>query len=154
MAVTLYTTTEQIRAALGVTVKELSDEIMTGLQLDFQLEAELDVLVPTHADIKTAGEAGALGSPERKAWQNLQLLAMYVGAIIFDDNRQMWSVQEISDGDFSQKRFSKDDLETLRSFLIERRNFYAGGLNPDLVQTEPGSFFSIVPPGYDPVTNE
>lgn len=151
MADTLYTTTEKIRAALGVSAKELSDEIMTGLQLDIQLEVELDVIVPTHDAIKTAGTAGGASAAQIKAWKQLQVLTQYVGALILDDNRQMWSAQKVSDGDFDMQRFSSDDLTTLRNNLIERRNFFLAPLNPELVTTASLLHLTRVTPSYDPV---
>lgn len=154
MSATLYTTTENIRAALGVSDRELSETVMLGLQLDLQLETALDIFVPTHAAIALAGAGAAEGSPEKKLWNQLQLLAQYEGAVILLDNLQLWSAQKISDGDAEMQRFSKDDLETLRINITERRNFYAGRVNAELLVTAPMQHLTRAAPGYDPVTNE
>ncbi len=155
MSDTLYTTTENIRAALGVSDKELSETMMQGLQLDLQLEASLDILVPTHAAIQTAGAAAAVGTPEKKLWNQLQLLAQYEGALILLDSLQLWAAQKISDGDAEMQRFAKDDLETLRINITDRRNFYAGLVNAELLLvTAPMQHLTRAAPSYDPVINE
>lgn len=150
MADTLYTTTENIRAALGVSPRELSEELMLGLQLDIQLEIDLDMLVPDHALIATAGQA-AVDADAVKAWKRLQVIAMYQGALILLMNMQLWSVQKISDGDLDMQRFAANDLQTMINNITDRRNTLVVILNPEFQTTATVQFLSLASPSRDPV---
>ena len=73
MAAVLHTTTQQIRAVLGITDREIEDVQMTDLDLETLIEIEVDRVYPTHAAAVAAGDAGGATDAEKKLSKTVKL---------------------------------------------------------------------------------
>jgi hypothetical protein len=157
----LYTTTDNIRAALGVSIKEIADAQITDASIADQITVKLASLYPTHATLATdngfpSGPApgGHPTADEAFTWIVLKLFCMYYGAELLLAAAQTLLAQTITDGQSSQARFQSDDLDETIDRIGSRADYYAGILNPDY-SAEKGLGFAllgVVTPTYNPVT--
>lgn len=154
MTTILYTSSDSIRAAIGVTEREISDSTLTGLNLSDQLELALDSVYPDH----TALAQNQSRPADAKLYKVLTLYCQYQGALLVAPSYQMLLVKKISDGDASNERF-EDDLENTLNRLAAVRDRYArilqdaaNGDSAPATASAPLPVFSA--PSYDPVTNE
>lgn len=155
MAVILYTTTDAVRAALGVTVRELDDGQITDLTIVDQLEVELDTVYADHVALKAKIDALTATTEEQAIWKRLKLYVLYEAAVIMLSNIQLWSAQKITDSDVEMQRFMKDNLQDTIDRITALRDKYAALVNPTLFPD--GALYShltTVVPDYDPVTDE
>lgn len=156
MAAVLHTTTQQIRAVLGITDREIEDVQMTDLDLETLIEIEVDRVYPTHAAAVAAGDAGGATDAEKKLSKTVKLFCAYQGAVFLLPGLQNLIVQKVTDGDAEMQRFMKDDLDKTKEQITGMRDYLRATLNP----TEYGTSASIIVPivaalpDYDPVTNE
>lgn len=153
----LYTTTEAIRAALGVTDKDVSDSQLTDLNLTDQLSLELDDVYPDHAAAKTAAEDVSPSAAEVRVFKIIKLFCQYQGAVFTLPGYQNLIAQKISDGGFEMQRFVKDDIEKTRAEITGMRDKYKALLAAELDSTDlqtPFTVLAVAVPNYDPVTNE
>jgi hypothetical protein len=153
MAQVGYTNTDQIRAVLGVTDKELGDTMILNLGVADQLTLALAQVYPDHAALKAAIDAETATAEEVLIWTTLTLYARYEAACALLPQFQMIVVKRISDGDVEMQRFGPDDLAQFREEIRGKRDDLIRQLDPDYFGTEPFSQFGAVVPNYDPVTN-
>jgi len=154
VTVILYTSTEAIRACLGVSARELDDAQITDLRMSDQLLESLEDVLSTHVAAAAAGEAVGATDAEVTVLRRLRLYCQYEAAVLLLPQLQTLLVQKISDGDAEMQRFSKDDLERTKDQITAMRNHYRGKLNADFV-SEAFVLPTIlaVSPTYDPVTD-
>lgn len=157
MATVLYTTTEAIRAAIGVTDKEVEDVQITDLNTADQIEFSLETVYPDHAALAVA--QGGSPTPEQiRLFKLLKLYCQYEGAVICLMAGQHLLAQKITDGDAEMQRFNKDNMQDTLNQIKSLRDRYRGMLSVGVVTptvtmaTLP--LLTAVSPGYDPVTNE
>jgi hypothetical protein len=147
-----YTTTEKVRAALGVTDNEVLNEFFNQ---DLGTALELDLLdwYPDHAAVWAAYKAPVASVPERRAGMALQLFSMWFCTA---EIAMLWLAmpQRISDSKDDMRRFVDVDLKAIVENAKNKRDTYHDQLllldDPDTVfgYTQMGS----ASPGYDPVT--
>lgn len=160
---TEYTTYDDIRAALGVSEEELSDETL-GLDLHLTLleEAVLDAnaalpaawdALPDDADTWTADE--------KLFAARFKLFATYSVAYSLLDSAELFGFLKVADGRASTERVPKS-YENLRTnvtamFVRVKAKLLAALLLVDPLATVTTaaamSYVSAVPGGTDPVTN-
>lgn len=151
----LYTTTDRIRAALGVSAKEILDQQIVDTAIDDQLMFELITVYPGAAVIKAKIDASTATPDEQQTYKIIQLYCMYQGAYIMLTSAQTLLFQQIGDGQTSQTRFQSDDLQNNITRVQARATLYAGALNP-VYGCAAGLGFSligVVSPAYNPVTD-
>lgn len=154
MAAVLYTTTNSIRAAIGVVAEEVTDDAIVDLMVEDQLLVYLARNVPDHAAIAAAGTAPSPTDAEKAKYRSLRLLAMYAAAVFILQAGQYLLAQTLTDGGTTMSRFSKDDLFTTLARMEAQRDYYLGTI------TDPAGTGTSVPvpalvtvqPSYDPVT--
>lgn len=154
MAVVLYTTTDSIRAAIGLTLAELADQTIINLNVEDQLLVYLNQVCPTHADIAAAGQAPSPSDDDKNKYRCLRLIAMYECGVICLQNAQYLLAQTMQDGGTMVSRFAKDDLTTTLNNILSQRDYYLNILNGELGNTNTGALFTVfstVQPSYDPV---
>lgn len=156
MANVFYTTTEAVRAALGVTDKEVEDSQMADLGLEVQLELETDIVYPAHVALKTAIDNLTATAEEIKVWKTLQLFCQYQAAVFMLPGIQNLIPQKLTDGDFEMQRFIKDSLKDTENKIIELRDKYRGLLNSTSFSVTAliHNPLMLSTPTYDPVTGE
>lgn len=140
-AITEYTSTEAVRAALGVTDNEVLDEFLLDQNLDFALIRDLDDWYPDRSALTEAEERG------------LRLYSMWFCAA---EVAWMWMAypQRISDGKTDMRRFTSLDLEKLAKHAEDKRDALKEELDPAPAAVSIGTYFAAASPDYDPVTNE
>ncbi len=155
MAAVFYTTSEAVRAAIGVSIREIPDATLLDLDLETQLELEADLVYPTHVTLKTAIDGLAATSEQIKTWKYLKLFCQYQGAVFMLPGLQLYLAQKITDGDVEMQRFMKDSLAETEDKILGLRDKYRSLLNPtDFPATGFIAPLIIATPDYDPVTNE
>lgn len=158
MADVLYTTTEAIRAAIGVTNKEVDDVQITDLNTADQIEISLEGVYPAHVALKAAIDGGTPTPEQVRLYKLLKLYCQYEGAVICLMAGQHLLAQKITDGDAEMQRFNKDNMQDTLNQIMSMRDRYRGLLSVGVVTptvtmaTLP--ILTAVTPGYDPVTNE
>lgn len=152
MVTILYSNTAAIRAAIGVTDKELPDALFTDQQLELQTKTSLYQWLPSYATHYEAGfESGATADAEHVT-NLLTLYCLYYGAV-----RSIEMIlamrQSVSDGKQEVARFAIDWLallETMKARLAE----IVDALNDVLNLSSAGTaYFGLASPTYDPVAN-
>lgn len=155
MAAVGYTTTDKLRAVLGLTDKELGDKMILDLDVETQVFMVLDRAYPDHETLKQKIDDGTATAAEKSVWRILSLFFQYEAACTLLPQFQMIVVQKISDGDAEMSRFGPDNLEQFREELRARRDEYLSLLDPEGTEASATSWqFGVVKPTYDPVTNE
>ena len=147
-----YTTTEKVRAALGVTDNEVLDEFFNQ---DLGTALELDLLdwYPDHAVVWAAYKAPVASVGERRAGMTLQLFSLWFCTA---EIATLWLAmpQRISDGKDDMRRFADVDLKAIAENAADKRDTYRDQL---LLLEDPDTILGYAQigaasPGYDPVT--
>lgn len=149
----LYTNTDQIRAALGVSAKELADAQINDLNVGDQLIFSLAGVYPDHVALFLIVSPT---DPQKLLKSAIGLYCMYESAVIMTPQLQMITAQKITDGDAEMQRFQKDNLDETISRIKEMRDRYASIVKasvPGVIAASPIAHFGTVQPDYDPVTN-
>lgn len=157
MAAVLATTTNSIRAAIGVTINEVTDDQIIDLNVEDQLMIYLARVYPEYGTIAAAvaPDASPVATDEQKAlWRAVKLLCQYAGAVIVLQSAQYLLFQVVTSAGVTSERAAKDDLETTLNRLEAMRDLYLDQLNvadDQLVNTYIISPILAVRPRYDPV---
>jgi hypothetical protein len=152
MAAVLYTSTAAIRAAIGVTAKELPDALFTDQSLALQMQTSLYAWIPTYATLYTAGTAtGATASAQHIA-NLLTLYCLYFGAMRAIE-MVMALRQKVTDGKQEVARFAVKWQELLEAMRVRLEEVTA--MLDQVLTTSSGtvSYFGRAIPDYDPVAN-
>lgn len=155
----LYTNTDKIRAVLGVSSSELSDQRIIDTQLDLQLAVRLADVFPAHVAL-AALNATVVPTPgplplDVFNWQVLQLYCAYYCAVCLLPAAQTIFFQQLTDGQTTQSRFQSDDVQMTIDRIWSRADLYAGTLNPAYsgVKGLGYQIIGVATPLYNPVTD-
>ena len=103
--ITAYTHTDAVRACMGVTDNEMSDEMLLDMGLSIAVISDLEAFLPNHEDVWNSSKAQNATANQILAGRYIELFCSYDGA-----NRAMDALlaipQEISDGKARISRFS------------------------------------------------
>jgi hypothetical protein len=148
-----YTNTDQIRAVLGISVKELPDKTIADAEYEALVESELDPVYENHATAIAASEDGAATPAEISLGKKIRLLCAYEVAVLFCPQLQALIFKKIEDSKVKYERYSEEGLQQLKDDILAKRDYLRGVLNPDyVISVASMSFINISRPGYDPVT--
>lgn len=152
----LYTTSESVRAALGITEREVSDAQMSALNLDIQVELDLDIVYPDHATAKTDAEGGSATDGQVRIFRLIRMYCQYQGACLMLPGFQNLIPQKLSDGGFEMQRFAKDDLDKTKAEIYGLRDKYKLALELvlDTDADSPTPIMATSTPQFNPVTND
>jgi hypothetical protein len=148
----LYTTTDAIRAALGVTEKEIADGQIVNLSVRDQLLFSLEDVYPEHATL-AAVQSGTPTADQVRLYTALTLFCQFEAAALMTAQLQMLTAQKITDGDAEMQRFQKDNLQDTINRIYSLRNRYGRVLKAQPSGTVSVAIFSTTQPAYDPVTD-
>jgi hypothetical protein len=148
--VILYTTTDEIRAILGVTANEVKDEALVSMLLEKRLQSDLYGWLPGHAAVYAAGQAVGATDEEVNKQRTLQLFSAYFCASHVDFF-QLSIPASIGDGKNILKRFEGIDFDALSAKLRGIAEQYKDDILDGVLGTP--VLFGISVPDYDPVTN-
>lgn len=152
MGAILYTTTEAIRAAVGVTTKEFPDAMLKDQGLEAQMRTDVYGWLPTHAAVYSAGTAASPTAEEEYLKDLLVQYCMFYGAVRVVE-MVMAMRQKVGDGKSQVERFNID-WPLLLSNLNDRKNAAREAIE-EVTEVTSGavSYFGRAVPSYDPVTN-
>ena len=149
----LYSTSEQIRAVLGLSAIELPDALITDLGVEDQLYLRLERVYAEHAALATVIQAGGETAEQRTTWRALVLYVAYEAACSLLPQLQMVVAKRITDGDADMHRFGPDNLAQFSDNIRGKRDEYLRLLNPEFFTTNALGLLGLASPAFDPVTN-
>ena len=156
-ALTIYTTTGAVRAALGVTDNEISDASMSAQGLDLALLADLSSWFPTHEDkfSDSLDPADDYSAPQTEiaTYSYLKLYSMWFCAHTLA-GMPLSFLKSTSDGKAEVKRMQVD-LDAIAATAKKNMDFYKEKLQTIVkgeAVTEAAPLMAGVSPAYDPVT--
>lgn len=150
----LYTDSDKVRGALGLTVQDVADAQICGANIEARLKEDLDGWLPTHAAIQTAGRASTATDAQKRTWLQLQLYSQFRAASFFTPILATLVAQKIADGQMEMQRFSNAKLQEINDDMRAQADHYQELLAPSLSDDGVGfSPLGISVPGSDPVTN-
>ncbi len=154
MVTILYTNSDSIRSAVGVTVSEVRDAALSALNLDKALLADLGEWCPTHAAIDAAARAASPTEEELAKGRYLELYCMWFCARMVADNPTAFP-SELTDGKAGYKRFNVDFdqlSEKANGRMRQYKNLLLNAIQGTTSVVTAPSLFGKATPGYDPVT--
>lgn len=155
-AITNYTNTDKVRAALGVDASDVPDQKMVDMQLDIELTLDLDEFGVDHVTIYTEGTDVAPTAAQTKSWNLLQMYSQYCAAYLALDGKQLQYPLLFKDGKAEIRRFEEIDFDELLASIGRRKRKYQDllaedqGITLDTVSSY--SPLGVSTPGFDPVT--
>lgn len=155
IAILTLTDTDEIRSALGVDDKDIADALITNLNPEVDLQADLMTWVPTYQTIISEGAAGTPTDEQTLKYLKLKLYAKYFISAIFASSGGNSILQKLSDGSNEGTRFTNVSLAKLQLDLQGRADGAKAALELLITPTTGASYshFGTVQPAYDPVTN-
>ena len=148
----LYTSTDAIRAVVGVTVKEVPDAMITDQQLEMQLKTALYGWLPTYSTVYSEGTSGTATAEQEYMKDLLVSYCMFFGGVRIVE--MILALREsVGDGKSEVTRFDLNFgelLSTLKGRLEDAQTALRGVLTPASSSTP---YFGSAAPDYDPVSN-
>lgn len=151
-----YTTTETIRACLGIDAEDCPDEMIVNSNLELELQVDLGEWLPDHATVYSDGSGSGATAAQKMQKTYLLLYAQWYCAAELAA-RFLLVPQIVTDGKAQMNRFSKIDLEKVAEKASARRGRYRQLLDEAVNgASDPAAsskLMAISTPAYDPVTN-
>lgn len=163
MALVDFTSYADIRAALGVVVDEIQDDVISLPIYENNLAMELDAidlaLIADHGVVKVK-DVGARTDNETRFMRAMQLYTTYVVARQLTTSLPLFSPKEITDGKASLVRYAQNPYETTIKGVGQLCETYrllvisAYGTMKETAEGAPAirNYFNVVTPTYDPIT--
>lgn len=152
-----YCSTDAVRAAIGVTDNELTDEMLIEQNLGAELEVDLRTWLPTYATIYTQGAAAGATEEQRLKTTLLRLYAQWFLAAQAANTMALAIPQLIGDGKSEMRRFLDFDFDALQAKAMAKAGTYRGQLEElqgAQAASSGASVLSVSRPDYDPVTHQ
>ena len=153
--ITSYTTTEAIRASLGIDAEDCPDSYMENSNLELELLVDLDGWLPTHATIFSDGNQATPLAAQRRARDVLVLYSQWFCAYEMA-KRFLTFPQIVSDGKNQLNRFPKVDLEKVAEMAAAQMAKYKGILEEEVLEQTPSytpNILIVSTPADDPVSD-
>jgi hypothetical protein len=161
MSLLNFTTTDDVRGALGVSDEELEDDVILLQLYEDTLRAELDEisfdLVAEHASLAALA---VLNGPQERFMRYARLFATYAVARALTNTLPMFGPKSVEDGKARVERFQDPYRETTKAVAAEydrwRRLLQEAYLALGLVgKTRVARPYVLgVAPAQNPITNE
>lgn len=152
--VTPYTTTDAIRACLGIDKEDCPEEMIVDSRLELELLVDLDSWLPDHSTIYDTGVSSGAAATDvlHKNW--LLLYSQWFGAFEMASRFLMFP-QIVTDGKNQMNRFSNVELDKVKDLAASRMAKYRAALDEAVngSTTSTLSVLRVSVPDYDPVTN-
>lgn len=159
MSITAYTTYDDVRAVLGVSAKDLSDETLSLAWYSDVLDEELDKVSSTLAQaFSTASSETTPSVAQQRLMRSVRIFASVAVANSATAALRMFAPQQVTDGKAAMTRFSdpvKELAKEIATKLQSARDAVAAALvavETTSLTSTPRVWFSVVSPTSDPVT--
>lgn len=161
MALTDFTTYNDIRAALGVTDEEIGDDVLSLSLYEQNLIAELeDISLDIISDYKDAKSDSARDEDTERFYQTTRLYSTYRVALHLTSSLPLFSPKDIADGKATMSRYAdspykmvieqvKQLADRYRKRLTNVYESYSAGTTPT---TTARVYFGVSVPSTDQVT--
>lgn len=156
-----YTTYADVRAALGVSAKELPDETIALDLYSSNLELELyDLDSTAQASYNTLVTKTTPSAAESRFVAAAKFFAIYCVARHLTTTMPIFAPRQISDGKASVVRFDnlyRDTIASVNQMYDLSRNRLTdalGAIGTTVATKVSLNYLGVVTPDYDPVTNE
>ncbi len=153
-AITKYTDTATIKALLGLSDKDLKDQMVLDMNLADKLLSELTDWLPTHETVYDDGTVGSPTDAQKNNLRNLKLYSSYYCASQIDAF-QLTVMASVGDGKNTMKRFEGIDFEVLAARMSSEAGTYKTKLDESVNSAAEVDLvlIGLGVPTYDPVTN-
>lgn len=156
---TAYTSYEEVRAALGVTHKELSNDVLSLELYSASLENELETVGEgVAAAFATAAAAVPRTPVQQRFYRAVKLFAPYAVANELVSGLPLFAIKSVTDG---KAGFSRDSSSPYKESIIQalaRYSKYRGQLESAFSEITGGttdvtdrSYLAVISPASDPV---
>lgn len=161
MALTLYTSYDDIRAALGVSNEELEDATLSLQLYEFNLIAELeDISLDLPSDFATVAGDTQRDEDSERLYQSVRLFSTYAVSSQLASSLPLFSPKDVTDGKAGFSRYSdspyKETIKEIKRLFDRYRgrvvNSYASWNASTAPTTTTRTYFAVVSPASDPVT--
>ena len=151
--ITSYSTTDAVRACLGVTDNEMSDTMLLDMGLSIAVLIDLESFLADHSNRWLAAKGASPTADQINIGRNLELYCNWTGAA-HAIKAYLAIPQEISDGKASIKRFSTDSPKRALLEANNMSNRYKTALEGLTGTTaySAASPMGAASPSYDPIT--
>lgn len=159
MALIDYTSYNDVRAALGVSVDEIDDATLSLDLYEFNLVSELEgislTLIPDFLGLPPTGRT----AEQTRFYQSTKLFATYATAKLGTIALPMFSPKEQTDGKAGLVRFAQDPYKATIARVLQQYEAFKSKLEVAYAAVTPAAgavvstrpYFSVVTPAYDPV---
>lgn len=161
MALLTYTTYDDIRAALGVSVDEIEDATLSLSLYELNLTAELeDVDLTLETEYATVAALTSRTAVQDRFLQATRLFSTYVVAYQATTSLPLFSPKDISDGKATMSRYADSPYKEVIKKVEQLYGKYKSRLEAALAALTASSapsitarpYFSVSVPDSDPVT--
>lgn len=157
-----YTTYNDIRSALGVSVDEIADVTLALETWDYNLQAELEginaALLSTYASVVAVVPANRTPA-QAKFYRSTRLFSTFATANALAASLPMFGPKDISDGKATVSRFADSPykvvvaaVRTQYDSAKDRLKQALTELNSAAITLTPRAYMGTSRPSYDPVT--
>ena len=143
----VYTSTDKIRASLGVTEREVSDSQIIDMDMEFRLLSHLEPWLPDHYSLYTSGPP--------QVQRGIVLYTTAFCAMEVAKRLALLAAQRISDGKSEVERQAVDYnalISVLRADMATAKAFLEAQIGAGTQRTVLNPFGGVTP-SYNPVTN-
>jgi len=152
------TTTEAVRATLGLDESELPDSTIDDFDLETVLDLEIlntECITDSVRDIIIAGKPPTAANNLRRRYMSLKEFARYFCAYTVAQSGDMSMFSKISDGQNELQRATPDINKIAMRLLGEANRHRANVCDTYSTSTSDTSgLFGVASPDYDPVVGE
>ena len=161
MAITAYTTYDDIRAALGVSSDEIEDATLSLDIYELNLTSEFeDISLSLASAYATVAALTSRSDVQERFYQATRLFSAYAVAYQATSSLPLFSPKDISDGKATVSRYADSpykaviaQVKTLyEKFKGKLEKAYADNSATSVADLAPRPYFTVVSPSYDPVT--
>ena len=153
------TTSDAVRALLGISEAELQDTVITAAAVEDELRLDLGTWLPTDVVLETVIQEGLAAdewSDEQKTYLRLAAYAKAFCAHYFVANQDNWRLIRLTDGQVDEQRKSSVDLEALARYLQglmgSHKTAFLALVAPATTTPVSMTVMGKARPTYDPVT--
>lgn len=148
------TTSDQVRAVFGASVKDLAESVFTNFDLDTELKLDLREFCTTYQAIIDDSGHGLTAADRLLAYDMLKTYAKYWCALTISSGAQFSILQKVTDGSNEGQRFKEESLAEFRGNLGAKTAKLRTSITEIVSSTVDAtpSLFGVANSGYNPVT--
>lgn len=153
----LYTTTDQIAAALGLTSHDLEEGQLVNMDLEPEVTLWLYSWLPTYATVYGYGGLNAPTATQQRQCMHLLLAVKYYCAYLVAPRLQLIAPKSVGTEAGNSMSRADVDPKAIQQAMSDRYTYHMNQLLAEISQTTTvssirGNAITAVAPSYDPFT--